>query len=115
MIKGGTLKLGSNLDQRGLIEIYDEANNLIATLDNNGLRMTADNGSYIVINATDGFSGYDKEDNRIFWVDDDEFHMKKSTIEQEITLCNKMRFIPIERYDANNNLINDGIGLVSVY
>lgn len=115
MIKGGTLKLGSNLNQRGLIEIYDEANNLIATLDNNGLRMTADNGSYIVINATDGFSGYDKEDNRIFWVDDDEFYMKKSTIEQEITLCNKMRFIPIEHYDANNNLINDGIGLVSVY
>lgn len=115
MLKGGTLKLGSNLNQRGLIEIYDEANNLIATLDNNGLRMTADNGSYIVINATDGFSGYDKEDNRIFWVDDDEFYMKKSTIEQEITLCNKMRFIPIERYDANNNLINDGIGLVSVY
>lgn len=115
MIKGGTLKLGSNLNQRGLIEIYDEANNLIATLDNNGLRMTADNGSYIVINATDGFSGYDKEDNRIFWVDDDEFYMKKSTIEQEITLCNKMRFIPIERYDTNNNLINDGIGLVSVY
>lgn len=115
MIKGGTLKLGSNLNQRGLIEIYDEANNLIATLDNNGLRMTADNGSYIVINASDGFSGYDKEDNRIFWVDDDEFYMKKSTIEQEITLCNKMRFIPIERYDANNNLINDGIGLVSVY
>ena len=115
MLKGGTLKLGSNLNQRGLIEIYDEANNLIATLDNNGLRMTADNGSYIVINATDGFSGYDKEDNRIFWVNDDEFYMKKSTIEQEITLCNKMRFIPIERYDANNNLINDGIGLVSVY
>ena len=115
MLKGGTLQLGSNLNQRGLIEIYDEANNLIATLDNNGLRMTADNGSYIVINATDGFSGYDKEDNRIFWVDDDEFYMKKSTIEQEITLCNKMRFIPIERYDANNNLINDGIGLVSVY
>ena len=115
MLKGGTLKLGSNLNQRGLIEIYDEANNLIATLDNNGLRMTADNGSYIVINATDGFSGYDKNDNRIFWVDDEEFYMKKSTIEQEITLCNKMRFIPIERYDANNNLINDGIGLVSVY
>ena len=115
MLKGGTLKLGSNLNQRGLIEIYDEANNLIATLDNNGLRMTADNGSYIVINATDGFSGYDKNDNRIFWVNDDEFYMKKSTVEQEITLCNKMRFIPIERYDANNNLINDGIGLVSVY
>ena len=40
--------------------------------------------------------------------------MKKSVIEEEITLCNKMRFIPIEIYDGNNNLVNDGIGLVSV-
>ena len=39
--------------------------------------------------------------------------MKKSVVEEEITLCNKMRFIPIEIYD-NNTLVNDGIGLVSV-
>ena len=40
--------------------------------------------------------------------------MKKSVVEEEITLCNKMRFIPIEIYDDNNKLVNDGIGLVSV-
>lgn len=39
MIKGGTLKLGSNLNQNGQIEVYDEANNLIAKLDKNGLIM----------------------------------------------------------------------------
>ena len=29
MIKGGTLKLGSSLNQSGILEIYDESNKLI--------------------------------------------------------------------------------------
>ena len=40
--------------------------------------------------------------------------MKKSVVEEEITLCNKLRFIPITITDTNNNIVNDGIGLVSV-
>ena len=112
LIKGGTLKLGSNLNQYGLIEIYDEANTLIAQLDKNGLKMYAQNGAYIIINTEVGFAGYDKNDVKTFWVSEDEFHQKKSVVEEEITLCNKMRFIPIEVYD-NGTLVNDGIGLVS--
>ena len=112
LIKGGTLKLGSNLNQYGLIEIYDEANTLIAQLDKNGLKMYAQNGAYIIINTEVGFAGYDKNGVKTFWVSEDEFHQKKSVVEEEITLCNKMRFIPIEVYD-NGTLVNDGIGLVS--
>lgn len=114
LIKGGTLKLGSNLNQNGQLEVYDEANNLIAELNKNGLKMYGVDGSYILMNNTVGFSGYDRLGNQIYWVSKDEFHMKKSVIEEEITLCNKMRFIPIEIYDSNDNLVNDGIGLVSV-
>lgn len=113
MIKGGTLKLGSNLNQYGLIEIYDESNTLIAQLDKNGLKMYAQDGSYILINTDVGFVGYDRLDNPIFWINKDEFHQVKSVVEQEITLCNKIRFIPIEVYDNNNTLINDGVGIVS--
>ena len=112
LIKGGTLKLGSNLNQYGLIEIYDEQNTLIAQLDKNGLKMYAQNGSYIIINTEVGFAGYDRLDNKLFWVSEDEFHQKKSVVEEEITLCNKVRFIPIEIY-SGNTLVNDGIGLVS--
>ena len=39
---------------------------------------------------------------------------QKKSLEEEITLCNKMRFIPITLYDSNDNMTNDGIGLVSV-
>ena len=114
LIKGGTLKLGSNLNQNGQLEVYDTANNLIAELNQNGLKMYGIDGSYVLMNNQVGFSGYDRLGNQIYWVSKDEFHMKKSVVEEEITLCNKMRFIPITLYDDNNNMINDGIGLVSV-
>lgn len=114
LIKGGTLKLGSNLNQNGNLEVYDEANNLIAQMDNNGLKMYGVDGSYVLMNNQVGFAGYDRLGNQIYWVSKDEFHMKKSVVEEEITLCNKMRFIPITLYDGNNNMTNDGIGLVSV-
>ena len=113
LIKGGTLKLGSQNNVSGLLQIYDEANNLIGQMDKSGLKMWGADGSYILINNTVGFCGYDRNDVRIYWADKDEFHMRKSVIEEEITLCNKMRFIPISIYD-NGTLVNDGIGLVSV-
>ena len=96
------------------MEVYDEANNQIAVMDKNGLKMYAKDGSYILINPTVGFCGYDRDDNPIFYINEDEFVMKKAIIEQEITLCNKMRFIPVELYDINNVMTNDGIGLVSL-
>lgn len=113
LIKGGTLKLGSNLNSFGRIEVYDESNTNIAQLDKSGLLLYGKDGSYLVMNTVVGFAGYDRLGNKIFWADKDEFHMKKSVVEEEITLCNKLRFIPIEVYD-NNTLVNDGIGLVSV-
>ena len=70
--------------------------------------MYGNDGSYILMNNEVGFVGYDKNDNPIYWVHKDQFHTKKSVVEEEITLCNKMRFIPITVSG------NDGIGLVSV-
>ena len=113
LIKGGTLKLGSNLNQNGQIEVYDETNTLIAELNKNGLKMYGKDGSYVLMNTTVGFAGYDRNNNQIYWVNGDEFHMKKSVVEEEITLCNKLRFIPITITD-NGSVVNDGIGLVSV-
>ena len=39
LIRGGTLKLGSNLNEYGRIEIYDQSNQLIAELNNQGLKL----------------------------------------------------------------------------
>ena len=113
LIKGGTLKLGSNLNSNGQLEVYDTANNLIAQLNNDGLKMYGQDGSYVLMNTDVGFAGFDRLGNKIYWVSKDEFHMKKSVVEEEITLCSKMRFIPIEIMNGQT-MVNDGIGLVSV-
>ena len=115
LIKGGTLKLGSAENQNGQLEVFDENNNLIAELNKNGLKMYGQDGSYVVMNNEVGFAGYDRLGNKIYWVSQDEFHMRKSVVEEEITLCNKLRFIPITIYEEDGVTIkNDGIGLVSV-
>ena len=114
LIKGGTLKLGSNLNEYGQILIYNEANTLIGKFDKDGVILYGTNGTYLVMNPVVGFAGYDSDGNLTFWVSEDEFHMKKSVVEEEITLCNKVRFIPITLYDTDSKtVINDGIGLVS--
>lgn len=112
MIKGGTLKLGSHLNASGILELYDEANNLVGQMNSDGLKMYGLDGSYVVMNDTEGFAGYDRNGNKIYWVNGDEFHMKKSVVEEEITLCNQLRFIPIQ-ISQNGTVVNEGIGLVS--
>ena len=114
LIKGGTLKLGSTLNQSGKVEVYDEANTLICTIDKNGLIMYASNGSYVVLNQNVGLVGYDGAGNPIYWVTNDSFNMSKAVVTNEITLCNKVRFLPIQ-ITENDVVVNDGIGLVSYY
>lgn len=112
MIKGGTLKLGSKLNASGILELYNETNKLIGQMDKNGLKMYGLDGSYVMMNNDVGFAGFDRNDNRIYWASQDEFHMKKSVVEEEITLCNQLRFIPIQ-IATNGAIVNEGIGLVS--
>ena len=114
LIKGGTLKLGSLLNESGKLEVYDEANTLICTIDKNGLIMYASNGSYVVLNQEVGLVGYDGAGEPIYWVTDDSFNMSKAVVTQEITLCSKVRFLPMQ-ITENNVVVNDGIGLVSYY
>ena len=114
MIKGGTLKLGSHANASGILELYDDANNLVGQMNSDGLKMYGLDGSYVVMNDTEGFAGYDRNGNKIYWVNGDEFHMKKSVVEEEITLCNQLRFIPIQ-ISQNGAVVNEGIGLVSSF
>ena len=113
LIKGGTLKLGSESNASGIVEIYDGSNNLISKMDKDGIKVIGNDGSYVLMNNDVGFAGFDRNGNKIYWVSKDEFHMKKSIIEEESTLCNQLRFIPIQLKDSSGNVINEGIGLVS--
>ena len=113
LIKGGTLKLGTKDNQSGIIELYDGSNTLIGEMNKNGLKMYGLDGSYVLMNNDVGFAAFDRLGNKIYWVSKDEFHMKKGVVEEEIALCDKLRFIPITLTDINNNITNEGIALVS--
>ena len=113
LIKGGTLKLGSQANSSGVLELYDAENNLIGQMTKDGLKMFGLDGSYVLMNSDVGFAGYDKNNNKIYWADRDEFHMKKSVVEEEITLCNSIRFIPIKIMNGST-IVNEGVGLVSI-
>ena len=62
----------------------------------------------IKLNAEVGFVGYDTDGSKMYWADLDEFHMRKSVIETEITIGNRLRFIPITT-DTNH-----GMGIVAL-
>lgn len=114
LIRGGTLVLGGTDKGDGVLELYSQDNALIGLMDKEGLKMFGPDGSYVLMNQAVGFAGFDRSGNKVYWVSEDEFHMRKGVITEEITLCNKMRFIPIELRGTNDELVNDGIGLVSV-
>ena len=108
LIKGGTLKLGSQQNESGVAAVYDEANNLVCGLDENGFTAYGSDGSFVRINRDDGLAGYDRSgQNKVYWAAEDEFYMRQAVVQNEITLCNRMRFIPITKGSVN------GIGLVS--
>ena len=113
IIRGGTYKVGGNLNRYGVIKVYDQSDNNIAQFDKDGLKVYAKDGSRLVINPDIGLKVLDRLGNAIFWINEDEIHYKKSFIEEEVTLFNKLRYLPIEVYN-NGTLVNDGIGLVSV-
>lgn len=114
LIKGGVLKLGANFDNYGKAQVFDGANNLIAELSSSGLRVIGRDRSYVLINGNVGFAMFNRLNEKICWCDSDTFHMKKSASEEEITVCNKLKFLPVTITDANNNIVNDGVGLFSV-
>ena len=113
LIKGGTLRLGSQDNVSGVLELYDNTNNLIGEMTKDGLKMYGTDGSYVLMNSAVGFSGYDRNGTRIYWADRDEFHMRKSVVEEEITLCNSIRFIPITIMNGST-VVNEGVGIVSI-
>ena len=111
MIKSGTLKLGGRENGNGRLELYDESNAMIGEMNKNGLKMYGSDKSYVLLNNEVGFAGYDNAGNKIYWASQDEFHMKKSVVEEEITLCSKVRFIPIT-VTSGSTIVNNGIGLI---
>lgn len=121
-ITSGILRLGNQNNQSGQLLVFDENGNQIASLDKEGLTVNnLTDGTYVRLNGEVGFAGFDPSQTdglgnplKVYWADGEQFHMRQAFVENEITLAYRMRFIPIT-VTENGEVVNDGIGLVSVY
>ena len=108
LIKGGVLKLGGVDNSSGTFELYDNANNLMALMDKTGLTVYATNGDYVRLNAVEGFAGYDKNNNKVYWADGNVFHMEKAEIENIAKFAGMIQMVPVSTSS------NKGIGFVAI-
>jgi len=108
LIRGGVLKLGGTDNSSGTFELYDEANNLIAVMDKEGLTVYAKDKSYVKLNAEDGFVGYDANGKKIYWADGETFHMYNAEVENQIKIAGRIKIVPVATAD------NVGVGFVAL-
>ena len=107
MLRGGVLKLGGSNNSSGSFELYDNTNNLIATMDKEGLTVYAISGDYVKINTEVGFAGFDKNGNKTYWADGDVFHMVNAEIENIAKFAGMIQLVPVSTSS------NKGIGFVA--
>ena len=108
LIKGGTLVLGGINNTSGTIELYDNSNRMIANMDKGRLTIYATNGDYVKLNGDTGFSGYNANNEKIYWADGSVFHMKNAEVENEIKISGKIKIVPVSTND------NVGVGFVAI-
>lgn len=103
LIKGGTLKLGGTENGNGVMEVRSAGGSLLGQLDKDGLRMWANDGSRIEINASQGLVGYDAQGNATYGVTDGVFHMENGCINSSLAIGGLMKMVPIQT-DASTGI-----------
>lgn len=135
-IFGGQLVLGGTTEDSegnpGSLIVYGDRNKIIGQFNKNGLFLWGENGFYLIAHPDIGFAGMqmmsghtsptpvpenpgDPSDEKLFWINQDQFHMKRGVVEQDITFFGKIRIIPITIYDSVDptEVVNDGIAFVA--
>lgn len=103
MIKGGTLKLGGADNVSGVMEVRSAGGSLIGRLDKDGLRMWANDGSRVEINASKGLVGYDANGGVTYGVTDGVFYMANGYVNSSLAVGGLMKMIPIQT-DASTGI-----------
>lgn len=94
LIKGGTLKLGGT--GNGAMEIRSAGGSLLGQLDKDGLRMWANDGSRMEINASQGLVGYDANGNAAYGATDGVFHMANGHADSSLAVGGLLKMVPIK-------------------
>ena len=116
MFEGSKISLGGINNGSGVLEIKDETGMVIGEMTKDGLKFygagPVGKRPYVLLNNTVGFAGYDANGNAIFWVNQDEFHMKKCVAETEINACGVIKMIPMT-IENNGTVVNRGLAFVA--
>ena len=116
MFEGSKISLGGINNESGVLEIKDETGMVIGEMTKDGLKFygagPVGKRPYVLLNNTVGFAGYDANGNAIFWVNQDEFHMKKCVAETEINACGVIKMIPMT-IESNGTVVNRGLAFVA--
>lgn len=96
LIKGGTLKLGGADNGNGVMEVRSAGGSLLGQLDKDGLRMRANDGSRIEINASQGLVGYDANGNPTYGVTDGVFYMANGYVDSSLAVGGLLKMVPIQ-------------------
>lgn len=117
MFEGGKITLGGLNNQSGVLELKDESGLVIGELTKQGLKFygAGPEGArpYVVLNNSDGFKGYDANGNAIFWVNRDEFNMKKCVAENEINACGMLKMLPMT-IEQSGTVVNRGLAFIAI-
>lgn len=103
LIKGGTLKLGGTDNGNGVMEVRSAGGSLLGQLDKDGLRMWANDGSRIEINASQGLVGYDANGNPTYGVTDGVFYMANGYVDSSLAVGGLLKMVPIKT-DASTGI-----------
>ena len=103
LIKGGTLKLGGSENGNGVMEVRSADGSLLGQLDKDGLRMWANDGSRIEINASQGLVGYDAQGNATYGVTDGVFYMRNGYVQDSLAVGGLLKMVPIKT-DASTGI-----------
>lgn len=96
LIKGGTLKIGGADNGNGVMEVRSAGGSILGQLDKDGLRMWANDGSRIEINASQGLAGYDANGNATYGVTDGVFYMRNGYVKDSLAVGGLLKMVPIQ-------------------
>lgn len=124
VIQGSDIRLGKGRGMNGVLKLYDADDFLVGQLDQNGLIINqkkqdaSEEDFFVSMTAERGFAGFVINSMtglpvEVFSADRDSFTMSISNIKEEITLCETIRFIPIEIVEGGS-VINRGVGIVNI-
>lgn len=108
LIKGGTLTLGGQDNGNGVMLIKSAAGATLGRMDNSGLTMWAQDGSHIVISATNGLTGYDSANKITYTARNGVFSMRNSYVEEGLAVGGRLKIVPVESGD------NTGVAFVAL-